>query len=152
MDVEAEGEPNPSIRSIPDQTPTMHEHPRALEWVWPEIIEFLAHEHALLAIHLGGSTLRVVAEDPWVLSVELANHIGLEGLRSDTTARLKVEALLSSKVKGQPKLTLEFKVKSENRPETTPSGPAPIHHKRQMMDEPIVKTLLDLFEGRIITA
>ena len=121
----------------------------ALRTQWADWVETYASDKPFTAGPLQGSRLKIVSGENPVLEVVFSN-ISLHDLfLSDPKNKNDLRAFLISRLDAETSFTLDFKAESSETPPTF--SPASLEGIDDLCRrEPIIKTLLELFEGRIL--
>ncbi len=136
---------------------------------WALVLQDVLAEPSLMAIHLGGSRLSLSAhENPShpesasvekpegdaapetvPLRLELAHQVAHEFFLANTDARKKFTVLIQSRLRNSENFSVEYVLKAADASDNTPAAVTP-GLRRRLSDEPIVQTLIQLFDGRVL--
>ena len=121
----------------------------ALRSQWAEWVETYAGDKPFTAGPLRGSRLKIEPGENPVLEVIFSNISQHDLFLSDPKNKTDLRAFLISRLQAETPFSLEFSANNSGLPATAPvSGPESLDELCRR--EPIIKTLLDLFEGRIL--
>jgi DNA polymerase III subunit gamma/tau len=134
--------PPPVVESVKFETVD------ALVLQWQNILEEVTAEPTLVAIHLGGSRL-IVDADPDTLNLEVAHEVALDFFQaSQSEGRRKVQALIKERLTGPAGFALKVSLRTSSTPPPTAVNAS--GKRRLLSDEPIVQSILQIFDGRIV--
>jgi DNA polymerase III subunit gamma/tau len=121
---------------------------------WALVLQDILAEPSLITIHLGGS--RLIALPPEEGSslnpckLELAHQVAFEFFNTNNESRKKATALLQGCLRDPQEITLGFALKNGSELESAQPAKVTPGLRIRLADEPIVQTLIQLFDGRVV--
>ncbi len=116
---------------------------------WSLLLEAFSQETTLVSIHLGNSRAQVDRENQR-LKIEVAHPIALDFFQGNGDGRRKLQAMLKERMRQALEIPLHVTLQ-EAGTALTPTKTVASGQKKRLIDEPIVQTLMQIFEGRILS-
>lgn len=131
---------------------------------WPLVLQEMMAEPTLMAIHLGGSRLICEAElqngpdgeggavgadaGAAACRLEVAHQVAFDFFTGQGEAKRKLQHFIQGKMRKPTEIAVTLGLAESSPAETaTPVTPG---LRRRLADEPIVQTILQMFDGRIV--
>jgi len=125
--------------------------PQELVMQWPGLVQEVAGDPSLMSMHLSHSQIQFDEENK-CFELDVTHAVALDFFQGKGDGRRKLQSLFQERLPDSTPLEIKVKLIETHNP-ATPAGTAPVSTapRGHLADEPIVKTLLDLFDGRILS-